>query len=116
MRKLLLSTLLLTTFITFQTYAQCVPATPLPHTEDFETNTSSCGSSCTSACTLAGSWQNASGDDKDWAAKSGSTGSSGTGPSSAHGGSYYIYTEASSCFNKTALLGRFDQAQLFRQR
>ena len=104
MRKLLLSTLLLTTFITFQTYAQCVPATPLPHTEDFETNTSSCGSSCTSACTLAGSWQNASGDDKDWAAKSGSTGSSGTGPSSAHGGSYYIYTEASSCFNKTALL------------
>ena len=42
-----------------------------------------------------GDWSNTTGDDHDWERNSGSTGSSGTGPSSASVGSYYIYCEAS---------------------
>ena len=41
------------------------------------------------------SWTTVSGS-KAWARKSGSTSSSGTGPDSAHGGSYYVYMETSS--------------------
>ena len=53
-----------------------------------------------------GDWVNASGDDMDWTRRSGSTPSSSTGPSGAHGGSYYVYTESSSPNypNKTAIL------------
>ena len=53
-----------------------------------------------------GDWVNGSDDDIDWTRQSGSTSSSRTGPSAAHGGSYYIYTEASSPNypNKIALL------------
>ena len=53
-----------------------------------------------------GGWVNVSGDDMDWTRDSGSTPSSSTGPSGAHSGSYYLYTEASSPNypNKTALL------------
>ncbi|UCC31905.1 MAG: choice-of-anchor J domain-containing protein, partial [Phycisphaerales bacterium] len=53
-----------------------------------------------------GAWVNVSGDDMDWTRRSGSTPSSSTGPSSAHGGSYYVYTEASSPNypSKTAIL------------
>lgn len=40
-------------------------------------------------------------DDRNWTRHSGTTGSSGTGPSGAHSGDFYIYTEASSNFNKT---------------
>ncbi|MGB2985871.1 MAG: hypothetical protein WBE26_08305, partial [Phycisphaerae bacterium] len=49
---------------------------------------------------------NVAGDDMDWTRRSGSTPSSSTGPSSAHGGSYYVYTESSSPNypNKTAIL------------
>lgn len=43
-----------------------------------------------------GNWSNAGGDDFDWTRKTGSTGSTNTGPTSAHAGSYYVYTEASS--------------------
>ena len=43
-----------------------------------------------------GHWDNVTGDNMDWTRKTGSTGSSGTGPSSAYDGSYYYYTEASS--------------------
>lgn len=43
-----------------------------------------------------GDWANVGGDDFDWTRLSGSTPSSGTGPSSAYDGSYYIYTESSS--------------------
>ncbi len=43
-----------------------------------------------------GYWANRGGDDFDWSRHSGTTSSGGTGPSGAHGGSYYIYTEASS--------------------
>ncbi|XP_071492669.1 MAM and LDL-receptor class A domain-containing protein 2-like isoform X3 [Diadema antillarum] len=43
-------------------------------------------------------WQQAYGDDFDWTRKSGSTGSSGTGPSGDHttGYGYYMYIETSS--------------------
>jgi hypothetical protein len=53
-----------------------------------------------------GDWVNVTGDDMDWTRRSGSTPSSSTGPSGAHGGSYYVYTEASSPNypNKTAIL------------
>ena len=43
-----------------------------------------------------GDWTQATNEDFNWTRKSGSTGSSNTGPSSASEGSYYIYTEASS--------------------
>jgi hypothetical protein len=43
-----------------------------------------------------GSWVNDPGNAFDWTRNSGSTGSSGTGPSSAYDGSYYIYVETSS--------------------
>lgn len=43
-----------------------------------------------------GAWIQGSGDDLDWSRNSGSTPSSGTGPSSAAAGSWYMYVEASS--------------------
>ncbi|GAA3626423.1 DUF6443 domain-containing protein [Flavivirga jejuensis] len=43
-----------------------------------------------------GDWTQATNDHIDWTIKSGSTSSSGTGPTSAIQGSYYIYVEASS--------------------
>ena len=53
-----------------------------------------------------GAWTQASGDDFDWTRRSGSTPSSGTGPSSASQGSYYVYTESSNpnYSSKTAIL------------
>ncbi|AXT53684.1 T9SS C-terminal target domain-containing protein [Aquimarina sp. BL5] len=57
--------------------------TSFPYTESFE-NT-------------LGAWKQAtSGDDFNWAIRSGSTPSSNTGPSSANAGSYYIYMESST--------------------
>jgi hypothetical protein len=62
-----------------------------PYTESFETNPNT--------------WENVSGvDDIDWTRQTGSTSSSGTGPTTAQDGSYYYYTEASSNTNKTAIL------------
>jgi surface protein len=43
-----------------------------------------------------GNWNQEAGDDINWTRHSGSTGSGGTGPSSASDGSFYMYTEASS--------------------
>ncbi|WP_378176049.1 endonuclease [Aquimarina sp. SS2-1] len=44
-----------------------------------------------------GAWKQATtGDDFNWATRSGSTPSSGTGPGSANSGSYYIYMESST--------------------
>jgi len=43
-----------------------------------------------------GQWTQGSGDDMNWTLRSGGTPSSGTGPSSASQGSYYIYMETSS--------------------
>ncbi len=41
-------------------------------------------------------WTNSNSDDFNWERRSGSTPSSGTGPSSAYNGSHYIYMESSS--------------------
>ena len=77
-----------------------------PHTSSFETG-------------IGADWINATGDDFDWSHRSGaSTPSGGTGPSAGHdssqgidgdgregaSGDDYIYTEASSQFNKRMLL------------
>ncbi|TYA52278.1 immunoglobulin-like domain-containing protein [Formosa maritima] len=43
-----------------------------------------------------GAWTQGSGDDFNWALRTGGTPSSNTGPSSANAGSYYIYMESSS--------------------
>ena len=53
-----------------------------------------------------GAWTQGTGDDFNWATRSGGTPSSNTGPSSANAGSYYIYMESSSpnYSNKTAIL------------
>ena len=56
--------------------------TAYPYTESFENS--------------FGAWTQGSGDDFDWARRSGSTPSSNTGPSSASAGSFYAYVEASS--------------------
>ncbi len=63
-----------------------------PYTESFE-NT-------------FGQWTNESGDDFNWALRSGTTPSNNTGPSSADTGSYYVYMESSSpnFSNKRAIL------------
>ncbi|MFC5047559.1 T9SS type A sorting domain-containing protein [Aquimarina sp. TRL1] len=42
-----------------------------------------------------GSWKQSNNDNIDWSTRTGQTPSNGTGPSSAHQGSYYIYVEAS---------------------
>lgn len=43
-----------------------------------------------------GNWANVGGDDFDWTRNSGGTPSAGTGPSGAHSGTWYVYTETSS--------------------
>ncbi|MEL6135544.1 MAG: choice-of-anchor J domain-containing protein, partial [Bacteroidota bacterium] len=55
--------------------------TNFPYTEGFE---------------AGNGWSQAGGDDFDWTRRSGGTPSTGTGPSGAASGSYYMYTEASS--------------------
>ena len=63
-----------------------------------------------------GLWTQSNADDFDWTVKSGSTPSTGTGPSSASEGNYYIYMESSSpnYSNKKAVLESpcFDLASL----
>lgn len=51
-------------------------------------------------------WENETTDETDWIPMSGSTTSSSTGPDGDHtsGSGHYLYTEASSCNNKTAIL------------
>ncbi|MCP3894566.1 MAG: hypothetical protein GY706_08040 [Bacteroides sp.] len=53
-----------------------------------------------------GDWENVTGDDMNWTRRSGTTPSYSTGPSGAHGGLFYAYTEASSPNypGKTAIL------------
>jgi hypothetical protein len=62
-----------------------------PYSESFESGT--------------GAWTQASGDNFDWTRRSGGTPSSGTGPSSASAGSWYMYVESSSpnYSNKTTI-------------
>jgi Zn-dependent metalloprotease len=63
-----------------------------PYTEGFE-NT-------------LGQWSQGSGDDFDWAVQNGGTPSTGTGPSAAAAGTYYVYAETSNPNNpsKTTIL------------
>lgn len=76
-----------------------------PYTEDFETNT-------------VGAWIQDTGDNFDWTVNNGTTPTTTSGPNAAAGGTYYIYTEASSprtngdianlespCFDLTGLSG-----------
>ncbi len=63
----------------------------LPYLESFETG-------------FAG-WEASNDADLEWSRLSGSTGSSGTGPSSAYDGNYYLYTEASGSGNPNKTFG-----------
>ena len=74
-------TFLLSLLLTFGLGVQSQVAT-FPHTSDFE------GS--------LGDWVNMSGDNGDFSVDANGTPSSGTGPSIAQNGLYYIYTETSS--------------------
>ncbi|MBT4729164.1 MAG: PKD domain-containing protein [Bacteroidetes bacterium] len=49
-----------------------------------------------------GDWVQSTDDQMNWTRKAGSTISTGTGPSSAKDGTFYMYTEASGNYNKTA--------------
>ena len=51
-----------------------------------------------------GLWTQDISDNFDWTRNSGGTPSGNTGPSSANGGNWYVYTEASSNFNNTSNL------------
>jgi len=81
------------------------PITTFPFFETFETFPIG-GTSCTSVCGTANGWVNETSDDADWGARLGTTASSNTGPIGDHtnGADKYMYTEASSCYSKTAIL------------
>jgi len=80
---------------------------PAGFTETFGSFTN-CGTAtnCAIVCNLSNGWRNAGNDNTDWRTNSGSTPTTGTGPSSDHTGNNgkYLYIEATSCFNSTALL------------
>jgi hypothetical protein len=65
-------------------------ASSIPYSESFETG--------------LGAWSQSGTDDIDWTRNSGGTPSSNTGPSTGSDGSWYLYTEASSNENSTAVL------------
>lgn len=67
------------------------PISDYPHIDDFE------GASI-------GSWKQSTDDDIDFTVHTGGTASTGTGPSDAFEGKYYIYTEATGNYNKTAYI------------
>ncbi|WP_417867570.1 LamG-like jellyroll fold domain-containing protein [Xanthomarina gelatinilytica] len=48
-----------------------------------------------------GAWVQDTSDDRNWTNRTGGTPSDNTGPSGANGGSRYLYTEATSNFNRT---------------
>jgi hypothetical protein len=69
--------------------------TSFPYSESFETG--------------LGDWVQSPNDNFDWTRNSGETSSSGTGPTAAYDGSFYIYTEASGNYsNDTYLDASFD--------
>ncbi len=51
-----------------------------------------------------GAWEQNIDDDCDWTRYCYPTPSNYTGPDNAHGGSYYLYTEASDCYNNKVLI------------
>jgi len=61
--------------------AICTVTRPVPHTESFESG--------------LGNWTNLTIDNFNWTRRSGSTPTTNTGPTGAHDGNYYLYTEAS---------------------
>ena len=67
------------------------PISDYPHTNDFE------GGSI-------GNWKQSTDDDIDFTVHQGGTPSTGTGPSGAFEGKYYIYTEATGNYSKTAFI------------
>jgi hypothetical protein len=98
----------------------CGPISTFPYTQNFDSwTTYSPPFGCTpdGSIALGTCWLNQTGDDLDWLVRSGSTGSSGTGPSSDHttGSGNYIYTEASGCNSSTGavLSPEFDFTGVF---
>ena len=78
-----------------------------PYLEDFDVLTPNNGTvNCVSTVDLSSvCWTNEAGDDTDWVARSSSTASSNTGPSSDHtSGGNYLFIESSSCYSKTAIM------------
>ena len=67
------------------------PISSYPHTDDFEGGT-------------LGGWKQSTDDNMDFTIHQGGTPSNGTGPTAAFEGSYYIYTEATGNYNKTAFI------------
>lgn len=98
LNRILLTGIFMFAFISFMR-AQVI------HFENFD-GESNGGTSCTSSQTLSSTmWSNVTGDDGDWTIDAAGTGSSLTGPNhdNTTGGATgkYLYTEASSCYNKT---------------
>lgn len=93
------------------TVSSCASAiSSFPYTQNFDGMTL-CGNTSFSCnadgnCTLGSDWINTDGDDIDWSVDNSNTPSSSTGPSSDHtsGSGRYLYTEASSCFNRTGII------------
>ncbi|MFL2568072.1 MAG: hypothetical protein ACJ0QK_04685 [Flavobacteriales bacterium] len=91
--------------------ASCYGCTD-PNSADYDATVSFDDGSCTYPCldadytesfeTNLGSWEQDANDDIDWTWKTGATGSFGTGPTSAFDGAYYLYTESSGTYLKTA--------------
>ncbi|KAA3606498.1 MAG: T9SS C-terminal target domain-containing protein [Calditrichaeota bacterium] len=88
-----------------EVYGQCV--TTFPYSQNFDNNADFPPSTSTTGTTPAvgTGWTTGVADFK-WAVDTGTTGSSLTGPSgdNTSGSGYYAYTEATSNFNKTAIL------------
>ncbi len=86
--------------------AQCTtPNSIYPFTSNFDGEVNG-STGCSSVVPIAESgWSNLTSDSKDWTTRTGSTPSGSTGPTSDHSGSgYYLYLEASGCYNKSGQL------------
>lgn len=81
--------------------------TAASYAEDFE-GMSTCATNCSTPCPLSGNWANSTEDDTDWIVDNAGTTSTGTGPSvdftEGNTLGHYLYAEATSCFNATAIL------------
>ncbi len=91
-------------------FCQCtLVVNVFPHYENFEAS-ATCGTGCNPVCNLASDWTNLSApdDNGEWAVDVGGTTSAGTGPSvdfdPGTSAGKYVYTESSSCNNRTAIL------------
>ena len=94
----------------YETYPSSTVVLGIPYLENFD-GMSTCGpvNNCNqSVCNLDNGWTNISipTDDIDFRVNNGTTPSGGTGPNGDHttGFGNYIYTEASYCFNREAIL------------